>query len=257
MSETIHRALVEALGADDAERRVVVEAGPVYLVVRVDDDAITVDAPRSASLPKSHRLSTEHAHLLRGLGFDKPRPRRDFRSVRTRRAGDAGRLAVELAGQLEDILVRVYAEDSAPTARVQLDDRDPPTNPDLLDAMRDVAKPPFDHGLRIALYNALVNATFLVPLAEDGDEDEPLVLESLKDRPVWGVFSQLDELRAWRPRGWEWAALHGSELFPRAHEAGIASLRINPDGLVGGELYAHEVASLTEAVRRHRAGRRS
>ena len=45
-------------------------------------------------------------------------------------------------------------------------------------------------------------------------------------------------------------------LFPRGSEARVAALRINPGGDVGGELFGHEVDSLTEAVRRHFARRR-
>ena len=83
--------------------------------------------------------------------------------------------------------------------------------------------------------------------AENLALDEALLLEG-EDTP-----KPREVLRLWEPRGHEYWPIHGSELFEMALERNPVSLRINPDGDVGGELYAHEVEMLVRAVQTFRS----
>lgn len=130
----------------------------------------------------------------------------------------------------------------------------PPSNPDLLTAIRDAAERQ-DEVTRKALYAAIVNAQLLVPIDPATDQ-----LPAAEQRPrpfdddggelsTWGAFSDWDALRQWQPGGHAFGAVHGAEFLAHVHDQGRCSVRINPDGLVGGELYPAEVQMMVEAVR--------
>jgi hypothetical protein len=104
------------------------------------------------------------------------------------------------------------------------------------------------------MYTELLNATFLVPLDpaldDDAEGSEAFVdFEAHSSgRPTLGAFTDWTSLRFWQPRGHAYWPIHGSALFEMALDRNPISMRINPDGDVGGELYAHEVEMLVRAV---------
>jgi hypothetical protein len=132
------------------------------------------------------------------------------------------------------------------------DDRDRTENPALLAAMTAVASAPGDATRRHELYTELVNATYLVPLGEDG---ELFVFDRIEDRPVLGAFTDRTSLRCWNPRAGAHREIHGAVLFPAVEARGPALFEINREGPVGGRLYAHEVEALVRAIRHFRATR--
>ncbi len=248
-NERIFAALEALLESPARERRLVVAVGPVYLlsVARRGEDTIEQEAVSSASLPPELKLSSERGQLLRNLGFGKSSGRRNWK----RRHGPE-QLA-EIADQSVDILARVYGVEGSPTIELIEDDSDHPENPTLLAAMRKVAKQR-DEPTRHAMYSEMLNATFLAPMdpAVDDDAEDSEALLALEiqasGRPTLAAFTDWNSLRLWNPRGCDYAPIHGGDLFGLAMDRDVASLRINPEGDVGGELHRNEVEMLVHAV---------
>ena len=241
-----------------SEVRLVFEAGPVYMVwiARRGQGQIEHEAVASSALPAQFKLSSERGKLMRELGFGKRSGRRNWRRECPRTELDLERMCDEAL----DIFTQIYAVAEAEQPyRVALheDQRAHPHNPELLEAMRRVSKG-WDEEIRRAMYTQMLNSTFLVPidLSEDPDAEGSDAFMNFdthpSGRPTLGVFTDWETLRLWAPRGHEYWPLHGSELFEMAHERRPVSLRINPDGDVGGELYGHEVEMLVRAVHSHR-----
>jgi hypothetical protein len=252
--DTVSRALEEIRGSTARQSRLIVEAGPVYLLFVREGEGSTLRFETVAShrLPPELKLSSARAARLRQLGFSK-RDGAHRNWVKTIEHPDYEGIAREAA----QILREVYGVERTPELALTEDDREHPTNPALVDAMRKVAKGGFDEDLRRAMYTELVNAVLLVPLdpeaSDSADEGEEYhVLETFQHKPVLGAFTDWNALRLWEPRGWDYLPVHGSELFENAMHRGIATLKINPNGDIGGELYRHEVEMLVEAVRKFR-----
>jgi len=131
----------------------------------------------------------------------------------------------------------------------------PPVNERLVDAMR-MAASARDDKSRQRLYAALVNATLLVPIDPDtvqlsAADQQPLSLGSdAHGFTSWAAFTSWDALRQWRPEGHPFGLVHGTDFFMHVHDSGRGTARINPDGVVGGELYPSEVKMMVDVVRR-------
>ena len=236
------------------ETRLVVESGPVYLmwIARRGQAELEQESVASHGLPAAYKLSSERGQVLRDLGFGKRGGRRNWRRAHGRDRDTLARVATESL----DILTRVYGAEDPIAAEVVEDDNEHPENPDLIAAIRALAKARDDEARR-AMYTELLNATFLVPI--DPSDDEAEGADAYVDfethssgRPTLGAFTDWGALRLWQPRGHGYWPVHGSELFAQAIERRPVSFRINPDGDVGGELYLHEVEMLVEAVRAFR-----
>ncbi|PRP96176.1 SseB family protein [Enhygromyxa salina] len=244
---------LEQLAASRArEARLVLQAGPIYLVwiARAGDDQLEQESVSSTVLPPAYKLTTERGMLLRELGFAKPSGRRNWkrRHPRTRASLE------EVVDQTLDILARVYAVDQPILLALHEDPRDHPQNPGLIAAMREVAKG-WDEAKRRAMYSNMLNATFLVPINLEPDPDAEgseafHVFETHPSgRPTLGVFTDWASLRLWEPRGHDYWSIHASRLFVMALERHPVTLQINPNGDIGGELYCHEVEMLVRAVK--------
>lgn len=251
--ERILGALRHLAGTRVREARLIVEAGPVYLmsIARADRVELVQEAVASAALPPAHKLSSERGKIMRELGFGKRGGgRRNWTRAHGRDLASLERIAAESV----DILARVYAAEAEELElEIVEDDNEHPQNPDLIAAMRVVAKG-WDEDKRRAMYTEMLNATFLVPLDEELDDggDDPEAFISFEThpsgRPILGAFTDWSSLRLWSPRGAAYVPIHGSELFELVLEREPVSMRINPGGDVGGELYAHEVEMLVRAV---------
>ncbi len=122
---------------------------------------------------------------------------------------------------------------------------------------------------RHALYHRLLAARFDVPLRDDDVDDVPAaddgdivldarrfaVVEDLHGEAVIAAFTEPAALAKRHPGGVRCARVVGWRLFPLLHELRLGSLRINPGGRFGGELYRHEIETLAEAVSRLRGQR--
>jgi hypothetical protein len=245
-------ALEQLADSRAPEARLVLQAGPVYLVwvARRGDAELEQECISSTALPPEHKLSSERGMLLRELGFAKRSGRRNWR----RRHPRARASLVQVVEETLDILTRVYAIDQVIVLSLHEDSREHPQNPALVAAMREVAKG-WDEAKRRAMYSNMLNATFLMPVDLEIDPDTEgseafFVFETHPSgRPTLGVFTDWASLRLWEPRGYEYWPIHGSRLFGMAMERRPVTLRINPDGDIGGELYAHEIEMLVRAVK--------
>ena len=125
---------------------------------------------------------------------------------------------------------------------------EPPTNPRLLEAMRAAANHQ-DERTRQRLYAALVNATLLVPIDLQTVDEPPFgQLPLALTDGVYGAFTDWDALRQWAEEGHPFGLVHGTDFFMHVADQG-GSVRVNPSGSVGGELYPSEVVMMAEAVR--------
>ncbi|KIG18103.1 hypothetical protein DB30_01990 [Enhygromyxa salina] len=263
--ERLLDALEQLANSRAPEARLVLQTGPVYLmwIARRGEDQLEQESVSSTALPPAFKLTTERGMLLRELGFAKPSGRRNWK----RRHPRARASLVKIADETLDILARVYGADQAIVLSICEDPREHPQNPALLAAMRELAGNKGVPGgaalaagggldaRRRAMYSNMLNATFLVPINLEPDPDAEgseafHVFETHPSgRPTLGVFTDWASLRLWEPRGHEYWPIHGSRMFGMALERRPVTLRINPQGDVGGELYAHEVEMLVRAVK--------
>ena len=130
-------------------------------------------------------------------------------------------------------------------------------NARLLRAMTILARKR-DEPSRKTMYRALLSARLYVPTEPDTDavgsshfaQDEPL-----HGRCVYVAFTSLADLERWRPESTEHTVMTGREFFPVLAQSDLGSCLINPKGDVRGELYAHEVVMLSDAVDKLQAWR--
>jgi hypothetical protein len=248
-------ALERLIQSRAPEARLVAQAGPVYLIwISTPEGAELVqECVSSTALPPAFKLSSERGKILRDLGFAKRSGRRNWKRHHGREASARERVVDETL----DIFERVYGVTEPLVLTLSEDEDEHPQNPDLVAAMRKVAKG-WDEAVRRAMYTEMLNATFLMPLdpnlGEDAEGSEAFLdFETHESgRPTLGVFTDWASLRLWEPRGHGYWAIHGSQLFEMVLERNPVTLRINPNGDVGGELYAHEVEMLVRAVRTFR-----
>lgn len=250
--ERLLDALEQLVSSRAPEARLVLQAGPVYLVwiARRGEPQLEQESISSTALPAAYKLSSERGQLLRDFGFAKRSGRRNWK----RQHGRDRASLVEVAEQTLDILARVYGAAETIVLSLQEDLRDHPQNPDLIAAMREVSKG-WNEAKRRAMYSQMLNATFLVPLDLELDPDAEgsdafFIFETHESgRPTLGVFTDWAALRLWEPRGHEYWQIHGSQLFEMALERRPVTMRINPNGDIGGELYGHEIEMLVRAVK--------
>lgn len=250
--DEIHAQLKALARSATRESRLEVAAGPIYVLASVtaDERRVRCQVVSSAYLPRELKLDRAGGSRLRGLGYAKGNGQRNW----TKHIGTTPAELDRFADEVVEVLTGVYAC-RADEVRTQLvhDDSEHPQNPELVEAMTALASDNGSEQARHRMYNALLNATFLVPLAPDVEDDadageEFLVLERLDGRPVYGVFTDWSSLQLWNPRTCPYVPVHGSELFQLAHDLSLAMLQINPRGNTGGQLYPHEVETLARAM---------
>lgn len=251
--------LLDALGrlADSsaAEARLVLDAGPIYMIwtAIADEPEVEHECVSSNSLPPEFKLSSERGGIMRTLGFAKRSGRRNWK----RRHGRDRQSLARSVDEALDILQRVYAIAAPLVLSLHEAEQPHPENPSLVAAMRQVAKG-FDESVRRSMYTELLNATLLVPIRSAPGEDiesgsfVDFETHAATGRPTLGAFTDWVSLRLWEPRGHVYEPIHGSILFEMALERNPVGLRINPNGDIGGELYAHEVEMLVRAVQSFR-----
>ncbi len=246
----LRQALGTLTEGQERARRLVVRAGDHWQVISNHRTGqLEHRAPRSSRLPAALKLDTAAAKKMRGLSFVK-RAAGDW--VREVKADDLETLAAETVSVLREL----YGADSAITLDLEIDDREHPTNPRLVQAMRTLAdKQARTQDARQQLYKALVNSRFLMPFdpaaGPEADPEEAIERVDFRNgRPVFAAFSDFESMRLWRPLQTEYMPTHGSVLFEWLCEEEASTLLLNPNGTIGGELFSNELQMLAEAVRR-------
>jgi hypothetical protein len=247
----LRQALHNLVGGKERARRLVVRAGEHWQVLTADlgQSTLVHESVKSSRLPDALKLSPDAAQKMRGLDFAKGGGA-DWQRVVRRGELDT------LAAQVIAIIREVHGTSAAIDLDLEIDDREHPSNPELIATMRELA----DRGGRTAesrqrMYNAMVNSTLVLPFdPEAGPEVDPEDAIERVDhrdgRPVFAAFTDFRHLRRWRPLATDYMPSHGSVLFEWLCEQQAASLLVNPEGQVGGELFGHELGMLAEGVRR-------
>ena len=197
-----------------------------------------------AWLPISVSMGLEQTSLLRRAGFA-----RDGQPKLLGRTFDCE--VSEIVTLVRPLFESVYKQRDEPEAVLFLGEAENVENARLMTAMRRVSKER-SMDARQAVYRALLRAELLVPIQENGDM---IQMGTLGDRPVYSVFSDWGALRHWDPRGHRYKKVKGSPYFLGLAQTEAGSVLINPQGLVGGELYRNEILAIAGAVRGVRGGR--
>lgn len=229
------RALADE-GGD--HNRVIVGDGDRYLLflgARGDD---TIEVEVAAPLAS-----------LTARGFTSQRGRRNPTRRHEGIAGDPARLAALADEALEIAGASLGLGAEGLTLERRSGDRPPSRSPELIGAMKVLAKTR-EMSARQRVYHEVLRSTLLLAVADD-DGDEPHIFEHLQGFPVIGVFTDWDALRLWEPRGWPVRALPGHQILPMARARRFGSLLINRGGDVGGELLMNEIAALADASTRY------
>ncbi len=244
------QALQHSGGTDN---RLVVASRAYYVVISSarGQTELTTEAVTNAYLAREVELSPPQREQLAARGFA---ARRDGNNVYRQTTVTGPEQLQAFAGATLDVLAAVYGIDiGAPaTLTLQLGERDPTTNPDLLRLMRRLSVQR-DWDARRAVYAGLLAATMLVPTDSESDSNEPAEVDRLGKFPVIAAFTDIDALRMWQPCGAPYRAMPVPELVPWAVARRVGSLLINPRGIVGGELYINELESLEGALQRRQS----
>lgn len=244
-------SLQQLQASGGADNRLVVAAGDYYVVVHGRRGApdLVCEAVTNFYLDGPAALTPARERVLGDRGFRERKGKNNaYREARPTGPDSLARLADDLLGLFA--LAYGVAEGAPATYELQLGDRDPTANPDLLRAMRMLAVRR-DMDARHRVYTLVMSATFLVPTDPGAiTVDEPLTVDRLGRFPVIAGFTDIDSLRLWRPTGAPFARIPGARLVPLAVARRVGSLLINPKGNVGGELYINELESIDGALRR-------
>lgn len=108
---------------------------------------------------------------------------------------------------------------------------------------------------RSGLYMVLARSQLVIAVDETPASGELRdatfrVCDELGGRPVAAIFSNYNALDAYEPRGLDGLTVGGGELFPWLIEQKVGSVLINPGSAPRGELYANELMTLGEGIRR-------
>ncbi len=235
--------------------RLTMAAGEYHVIITSarDRDTVTVEVIGNRDLSRPAKLTEGRAAVVEEHGYRKS-SRRPGPSKTVKIGSDSERQ--QLAREISDIFSRAFGVSAEETIEfaVALGDAEPTRNVELVRAMRRLAQRR-DSESRVQLYQALARATYLLPLASSLEEDDPHVFETMRGRPVLGVFTDWNALRMWKPRGWPYVLRTAEEVFGAAVEHRVGALMINPRGNVGGELYLHEVEMIDRAIAKLKARR--
>jgi hypothetical protein len=240
---------IEALTAEGGTgNRLVVSGGRGWAVLSgaLGEAFVDLEVATSAHLPEEAKLSEAQLGSLGRAGFippirSSPRRRRPIKLDGPERAGS---IADELVVMMGDLY---GAEPDGLHLALALEDASEVENPELLKAMRKLSRVR-THEARVELYQQLLNATLI--LAVDGEQ--PRQIDKLGKWMVYGVFTDGASVRHYDPRVTPHRTLYGHELFPMLMKTEVGALKINPDGMIGGELYRNELETLAKAVGRFR-----
>ncbi len=247
MGQAVHT--LTTAGGD--ANRLRISHGDYYMLVFGEQGSTEVEVEVVANrfLPRPAHLTSGRLEVVTQKGFSATvRNRANLQRCYDLADQDAGG---GLIGEVVDIFQRAFGCDDlgAATLDLQLQDRDPTKNPELLRAMKRLARLR-DHSARQQVYRALLVADLLLLVADE--THSPHKVEELSGFPVFAVFTDYTALRMWQPLGFRYHKIRGYDLFPRLAALGIGSLLINPKGNIGGELYRNEVDGLANAAARYR-----
>ena len=110
---------------------------------------------------------------------------------------------------------------------------------------------------RAGLYMTLAQSTLVLALdapnpSTDLTQASIYTPEQLGGKPVAAIFSTIEQLDTYEPLGLDAVVLNGFELFPYLAGQSLASVLINPGGIPRGELYANELLTIENGLKKLR-----
>jgi hypothetical protein len=79
-------------------------------------------------------------------------------------------------------------------------------------------------------------------------ELNPMILDRITGYPSIGIFTDIQQLKLFEPRGLPYIKLTGSLLIYYFLQKKFSSLLINPKGEIGGELYQNEITAIYDFI---------
>lgn len=243
---TLPQHLSALLSAGGSRNRLVLSAGDAWLALSGEKGghAIECEAATNDHLPAAARLSDDKRRALIAAGFT---PIKHSSRMRRIYGMDGEGRADEVAGILTGLLADIYGQSRWQASAWS---GSPPeiSNPQIIQQMRRLSQTR-SHPDRLELYRRLLRADLLMVVESEGS-NKPAVIGDLAGFSVYGVFTDLKSALYHDPRGLPLRVIPGRQLFPMLVQLNAGSLRLNPDAVVGGELYRNELDAIAGASRR-------
>ncbi|MDQ6876475.1 MAG: SseB family protein [Candidatus Dormibacteraeota bacterium] len=123
------------------------------------------------------------------------------------------------------------------------EDRRPPTNPELLEAMRQGSASAGPEAHR-SLLRAFTRSVVSVPTRQGPRGPELVAVAGRDGRPVLIVFTDEDAMRRWSAGTITWAAIAMPDLCQEALDRRVPRIAVNPSGPWGGTLDERDIEIL-------------
>ena len=235
-------------------RRVALEAGEGYGAFVFDEGgSLEIKVSGGRSLGPDFRLDLIGRRQIIEAGLTQLRASDDFRVVLKHYDDDVlSQWVVTICGLLKSAFGADESDGVSMTAAVSsipaLDDKN------LISAMRHLAKVR-DWNARKSLYFLLSRSQVILLLepsgtSADGGQGEIRSVDTLGGGQVAAIFTSQKALDTFDPRPVGLRTAAGRELFPLLMSPTINSVKINPRGTVGGELYRNEIVNIVEGIKR-------
>lgn len=227
--------------------RLILNCSPFWIVFHSLDTPTRALCEISSNkyLPESAALTEAHLTLFNKLAFTKRRRERSLgKLVNLMEIEQQEQIAVETQYIFEDIFnidVSKVTFEFYPNARCHLQ------NKELLRCMK-VLSGTRQHSARISLYKSLLNSRLLV-MMDPEMPDNPLVIEKLIHFNVFACFTDYSSARCFDPCVGELKEDYAYNIFKNLWKNNLGSLKLNPKGDIGGELYRSEIESLIQAIK--------
>ena len=248
LMSTLAEQLSALLTQGGSRNRLVLSAGDAWLALSGEKGghAIECEAATNDHLPRAARLSDQKRHALLAAGFT---PIKHSSRMRRIYGLDGAGRAAEVADLLTGLLADIYGQ-SQWQSRSWSGSPPAASNPLVIQQMRKLSRTR-SHADRLELYRRLLRADLLLVVESEGS-NKPAVIGDLAGFSVYGVFTDLKSALYYDPRGVPLKLIPGRQLFPMLVQLNAGSLRLNPNAVVGGELYRNELDAIAGATRRYR-----
>ena len=247
----IQTKLKELMDSKVSRRRLAVASDQGYFVFSHDPEELGLRFEMSAGRQVAReRMSVAYAGRCEQLGLRRGRASDNF-STRVETAS-------VLSGQIiEDALdtLETYFDATAYDVSLCLEDHPAVDPEDIHKAMENLARER-TWAARTGLYMLLVRRSFFVAVARYEDSAEmpivPATIDTMVERPVYGIFTTIDALEKYEPKGLKARLLDGMALFPQLLSSAPSAVRINPGSAPRGELYSNELQIIVDGISRLR-----
>ena len=247
----IQGKLRELIDAKVSRRRLAVASEHGYFVFSYEPDELGLRFELSAGRQVDReRMSVDYAGRCEHLGLRRSRASDNFFSRVTTDSVLHGQLVDDALDTLE-----THFDASTYDVSLCLEDHPSVDPEDIHKAMENLARER-TWAARTGLYMLLVRRSFFVAVARYEESAEtsivPATIDTMAERPVYGIFTSIDALEKYEPKGLKAILLDGMTLFPQLLSSAPSAVRINPGSAPRGELYSNELQIIVDGIGRLR-----